>query len=221
MIASVGITPLALNSSTFAFDASVRLFATALPLSNSAIINSFLQKCQSVYWAYSLLPQPFVTAAQTQNDKIRVALDLNQLWEELGDGSALITGCVIARKEAVEANPGAIDLFLDQYAASVDYVNANVDEAATMIHGMLANNFTSGVVHLAEGADVAAFTAAVHEAIKTNPWMCGFPEKELIADLGGNYVLIAFGVNDAMNPFQTHFVEAYPSAQIVYNDNLA
>lgn len=81
----------------------------------------------------ALLPQPFVTAAQTQNDKIRVALDLNQLWEKLGDGSALITGCVIARKEAVEANPGAIDLFLDQYAASVDYVNANVDEAAALI----------------------------------------------------------------------------------------
>ena len=121
--------------------------------------------------------------------------------------------------------PGAYDM---TYGENLPYILlipaeqiANVDEAATMIHGMLANNFTSGVVHLAEGADVAAFTAAVHEAIKTNPWMCGFPEKELIADLGDNYVLIAFGVNDAMNPFQTHFVEAYPSAQIVYNDNLA
>ena len=121
--------------------------------------------------------------------------------------------------------PGAYDM---TYGENLPYILlipaeqiANVDEAATMIHGMLANNFTSGVVHLAEGADVAAFTAAVHEAIKTNPWMCGFSEKELIADLGSNYVLIAFGVNDAMNPFQTHFVEAYPSAQIVYNDNLA
>ena len=121
--------------------------------------------------------------------------------------------------------PGAYD---KTYGENLPYILlipaeqiANVDEAATMIHGMLANNFTSGVVHLAEGTEVAAFTAAVHEAIKTNPWMCGFPEKELIADLGGNYVLIAFGVNDAMNPFQTHFVEAYPSAQIVYNDNLA
>lgn len=81
----------------------------------------------------ALLPQPFVTAAQVQNDQIRVALDLNGLWEQLGDGSALITGCVIARKEAVEANPAAIDLFLDQYAASVSYVNANVDEAAALI----------------------------------------------------------------------------------------
>ena len=121
--------------------------------------------------------------------------------------------------------PGAYDM---TYGENLPYILlipaeqiANVDEAATMIHGMLANNFTSGVVHLAEGTEVAAFTAAVHEAIKNNPWMCGFPEQELIADLGSNYVLIAFGVNDAMNPFQTHFVEAYPSAQIVYNDNLA
>ena len=81
----------------------------------------------------ALLPQPFVTVAQTQNDKIRVALDLNQLWEELGDGSALITGCVVARKEVVEANPAAIDLFLQQYAASVEAVNGDYEAAAALI----------------------------------------------------------------------------------------
>lgn len=97
----------------------------------------------------------------------------------------------------------------------------NVDQAATMVHGMLANNFTSGVVHLAAGTDVAAFAAAVHESIKNNPWMCGFPEKELIAVVGGEYVLISFGINDAMTPFQTHFAAAYPQAEILYNDNLA
>lgn len=121
--------------------------------------------------------------------------------------------------------PGAYDM---TYSENLTYSLmipadqlANVDEAATMIHAMIANNFTSGVVHLTEGTDVAAFTAAVHEAIKNNPWMCGFPEKELIAVVGGEYVLIAFGVNDAMTPFQTHFTAAYPSAEIVYNDNLA
>jgi hypothetical protein len=90
-----------------------------------------------------------------------------------------------------------------------------------MIHAMIANNFSSGVVHLTEGTDVAAFTAAVHETIKNNPWMCGFPETELIAVVGGEYVLIAFGVNDAMTPFQNHFAAAYPDAEIVYNDALA
>jgi hypothetical protein len=51
--------------------------------------------------------------------------------------------------------------------------------------------------------------------------MCGFPETELIAVVGGEYVLIAFGVNDAMTPFQNHFAAAYPDAEIVYNDALA
>lgn len=81
----------------------------------------------------ALLPQPFVTAAQAQNDRIRVALDLNQLWQQLGDGSALITGCVIARRALVEEQPEAVALFLEQYAASVDYVNANTAEAAQLI----------------------------------------------------------------------------------------
>lgn len=121
--------------------------------------------------------------------------------------------------------PGAYDM---AYAESLSYSLlipadqlANVDEAATMIHMMIANNFTSGVVHLTEGTDVAAFTAAVHDAILNNPWMCGFPEKELIAVVDGSYVLIAFGVNDAMTPFQNHFAAAYPEAEIVYNENLA
>lgn len=121
--------------------------------------------------------------------------------------------------------PGKYDM---TYAESLPYIllipeeqMANVDEAATMIHMMLANNFTSGVVHLTEGTDVADFTAAVHEAIMNNPWMCGFPEKELVAVVGGEYVLIAFGVNDAMTPFQTHFQESYPDAQIAYNEDLA
>ena len=45
--------------------------------------------------AIAMLPQPFVTTAQTKSDAIRVALDLNQEWdrlqEESDQPSALIT----------------------------------------------------------------------------------------------------------------------------------
>ena len=80
-----------------------------------------------------------------------------------------------------------------------------------MIHMMNANNFTSGVVHLTEGTDVAAFTEAMHTAISTNPWICGFPEKMIVAVIDGSYVLISFGVNDAMNPFEAHLSEVFLS----------
>lgn len=87
--------------------------------------------------AIAMLPQPFVTTAQIKNDKIRVALDLTKEWDTLqakeATPSALLTGVVIARKEFVEANPEAVSAFLDNYKASVEYVNANTADAAALI----------------------------------------------------------------------------------------
>lgn len=98
---------------------------------------------------------------------------------------------------------------------------ASVTEAASMIHMMNANTFTCGVVRLAEGTDAAAFAAAMQQAVQTNPWMCGFPEKLIIAVIGGEYVLTAFGVNDAMTPFEGKLTAAYADAEIAYNEAIA
>lgn len=85
----------------------------------------------------AMLPQPFVTTAQTQNPDIRVALDLTEEWDKLQEGSenpsSMITGVVVARTEFVEAHKDAVDLFLEQYKASVDYVNVNTADAAALI----------------------------------------------------------------------------------------
>lgn len=81
----------------------------------------------------ALLPQPFVTTAQTKNEGVSVVLDLNKEWENLNNGSALITGVVIARSEFAEQYPAAVDSFLSEYSASVEYVNANTADAAQLI----------------------------------------------------------------------------------------
>lgn len=86
--------------------------------------------------AIALLPQPFVTTAQMKNSNIRVALDLTEEWDALQDGSdasTLITGVVIARTDFVKEHPEAVDAFMQHYAESVEYVNANVDEAAELV----------------------------------------------------------------------------------------
>jgi len=80
----------------------------------------------------ALLPQPFVAVAQSKLPELRVALDLNSEWSKLGGGS-LITGVVVARKEVAQANPDALNAFLAEYAASVDWVNANTADAAKLI----------------------------------------------------------------------------------------
>ena len=85
----------------------------------------------------AMLPQPFVTTAQAQSERLRVALDLTEEWDRLQSGSdapsTLVTGVVVARKEFVEQHPEAVSAFLDHYKDSVDYVNANVAEAAQLV----------------------------------------------------------------------------------------
>ncbi len=85
----------------------------------------------------AMLPQPFVTTAQAQSEGLRVALDLTEEWDRLQSGSdapsTLVTGVVVARKEFVEQHPEAVSAFLNHYKDSVDYVNANVAEAAQLV----------------------------------------------------------------------------------------
>ena len=98
---------------------------------------------------------------------------------------------------------------------------AKVADAATMIHMMNANTFTGAVLHLNEGEDVAAFAATAKDAVMAAQWMCGFPEKLVIADMGGQYLVMAFGLNDAVGPFEAKLAEAYPDANILYSEPIA
>ena len=89
--------------------------------------------------AIAMLPQPFVTTAQAKNDQIRVALDLNQEWaaacEAEGRDGKLITGVAVVRSEFADVHPEAVDAFLAHYRESVEFVNANTDEAAALVGG--------------------------------------------------------------------------------------
>lgn len=85
----------------------------------------------------ALLPQPFVTTAQSKQPSVKVVLDLNDEWAKLQEGSEqpsrLITGVVVARTEFIEQQPQAVSDFLDAYEASVAYANEHVDETAALI----------------------------------------------------------------------------------------
>lgn len=85
--------------------------------------------------AIGLLPQPFVTAACAQNEKLSIVLDLTKEWQAVqGEGgSRLVTGVTIARNEFLENHPDAITLFLQEHAASAEYTETNPDETAELI----------------------------------------------------------------------------------------
>jgi NitT/TauT family transport system substrate-binding protein len=87
--------------------------------------------------AIAMLPQPFVTTAQTKSDNINVVLDLTEEWDKLQEGSdtpsALLTGVVVARTDFINENPEAVLSFLDHYKDSVEYVNSDTEGAADLI----------------------------------------------------------------------------------------
>jgi NitT/TauT family transport system substrate-binding protein len=84
----------------------------------------------------AMLPQPYVSVAQNTLPNLRIALDLTKEWDALDNGSMLITGVLVARRDFAEKYPDQIAVFLDEYKASTEYVNANVPEAAQMVDAL-------------------------------------------------------------------------------------
>lgn len=81
----------------------------------------------------AVLPEPFVTQVTTKDPDVKVSLNLTDEWNKVaGDKSVLTMGCLAVRKDFVEKNKEVFDEFLDAYKASVEFTNANVDEAAQL-----------------------------------------------------------------------------------------
>lgn len=85
--------------------------------------------------AVGLLPQPFVTAAMAQNENLKMVLDLTEEWDKTQpeNGSSLVTGVTVCRKDVLEQNPEAVDTFVKEHGESADWVNANVADAAELV----------------------------------------------------------------------------------------
>ena len=81
----------------------------------------------------AMLPQPFVTVAQSKFDDLTIRLDLTKEWDALDNGSQLNTAGLVVRTEFAKEHPEAVAAFLKEYAASTQYVNENVSEAAQLV----------------------------------------------------------------------------------------
>ena len=80
--------------------------------------------------AVGMLPQPFVTAALSQNEQLKIVLDMTKEWDALGNGSQLLTGVTIVRKQFLEEHPQAVAKFTADHADSVNFVNSDTKTAA-------------------------------------------------------------------------------------------
>ncbi len=96
-----------------------------------------------------LIPEPYVSTLLAKDAGFRIAVDFNAAWDAACNGEILFSmGCLAVRTEFAQNNKEALDKFVEEYTASVEYVNANPKEAA----GIIAEY---GIVPSAEIAEAA------------------------------------------------------------------
>ena len=81
----------------------------------------------------AVLPQPFATVAQVQNEAVKRAFTLYDAWSELNVDSQLVTGLTIVRSEFLEQHPAAVKTFMQDAAKSVEAAKNDTEKTAELI----------------------------------------------------------------------------------------
>ena len=130
------------------------------------------------------------------------ALDvLETVWNTYGEDEKFPTvGGDFSEENMKEDAPGAYDL-TDR--AEADRVlglpeTALVDQAASLVHMMNQNTFTAAAYHAT--GDTDALATELRGAIQDHQWMCGFPDKVVVA-VRDAYVVVVFGADELVDDF--------------------
>lgn len=81
----------------------------------------------------AMLPVPAATTVLMKNEQVRAAIDLNDAWSQSVAAGSFTMGCVVVRTGFLEEHPQAVEDFLTEYAASIEYVKSNVDSASELV----------------------------------------------------------------------------------------
>ena len=83
--------------------------------------------------AVIMAPQPVATSILMQNENARTLFNMTDEWGRVSGGdSTLMMGCLIVRNEFLQENPGAVALFLQEYAASIEKAQSDVEGTAAL-----------------------------------------------------------------------------------------
>ena len=74
-----------------------------------------------------------ISKAKTNSITVVNELDLTEEWNKINPENSLVQGCVVVRKEFLEKNPEKVEEFLNEYKASIEYLQTNTADAARMI----------------------------------------------------------------------------------------
>lgn len=122
---------------------------------------------------------------------------------------------------SVEDKPGKIDVADTdnlEYLLSFPAASAElIDDGASLTHMMNMNTFSCGAFHVKNAADAKTLAQALRDNIQSRQWMCGFPDKLVIATVN-EVVVSMYGNEDLINTFRDKLTAAYPAAVIDFEE---
>ncbi len=84
----------------------------------------------------AMVPEPLATTLLSKKDTLKRAISINDAWNNIAtngnDNGKIMMGCVVALKSYVEENKEQVNKFLSEYKDSINYVNANLEDAAAL-----------------------------------------------------------------------------------------
>ena len=128
---------------------------------------------------------------------------LNTVWSSYADDDKFaVVGGDYDEANMTEDAPGrfgvedgdTLDSMLGFPAADAD----KLTDAASLSHMMNANTFTAAAYHAT--GDAKELASSLRDSIQQHHWMCGFPEKVVVA-VRGEYVVTVVGAEDLVDAF--------------------
>ena len=123
-----------------------------------------------------------------------------------------------------EDKPGKFDV---SDAEALDFelgfpkANASeIDDAASLMHMLNQNNFSSGVYHIKGSGNAEALAGKIKENILARQWLCGFPEKLVILTVG-DYIVSVFGAGELTDTFAAKLSAEYSSTKQLFDVPIA
>ena len=102
-------------------------------------------------------------------------------------------------EHAVDGAPGSFDVSDgDSLAYQLTFPAGDaglIDSAAALTHMMNSNTFTCGAFHVASKDNVSQLAQDLRSEFQGKHWMCGFPDKLVVASMG-QYVVSVYGNED-------------------------
>lgn len=150
---------------------------------------------------------------------------LNTVWASYSEDEKFpAAGGDYSEENMTDGAPGKVGL---DDPSSVEYLlsipSADVekaDDAASLTHMMNGNTFTCGALRLKDAGELETTAKDVKDYIMAKQWMCGFPDKLVVAGVG-SYLIEVYGAEDLVNTFRDKLQEVYPQTTILSDDPIA